>query len=334
MAERSTISQAVQIGVESTPGTAVAADMRLGSIGINLAPKVEVNSQRPTGQKYSNLEVLGKEWSEAQLEGSPVYTELPYLFSSVMSAGSVAVIMDDVTDTTGRTWTFNSSVFDADTPTTYTVEQGSSVRAHRATNIIVSDATLNFSRGEVTVEGTALGRLIEDNITLTASPTTLSQIPVRPSEVTFYLDDTAAGLGGTKLTRALSGSFELTGRFGPLWIVDAAETSFATTVETEPSCMFKIMQEADAQGMESLTAMRNGATKFLRIEAVGPTIYDVNPVLVQHRLRIDVAGQVREVGEFSDEDGVYAIEWTFGSVADPTWGKAFTAEVVTTTTAL
>lgn len=334
MAERSTISQAVQIGVETTPGTAVAANKRLGSIGFNLAPKVEINAQRPIGQKYANLQILGKEWSEASLEGAPAYTELPYIFSSLMSAATITSIMDGATDTTGRTWAFDSNAFGADTPKTYTVEQGSSVRAHRASNVIISDATLNFSRSEVTIEGTAIAKAIEDNVSLTAAPTMLAQIPVRPTEVSFYLDDTAASLGGTKLTRALSGSFELSSRFGPLWVVDAAQSSFVTTIETEPGCTFKIMQEADAQGMESLTSMRNGETKFLRIEAIGPIVYDENAVLVRHRLRLDVAGQVSDVSEFSDEDGVYAIEWTFGAVVDPTWTKAFHAEVVTTTAAL
>lgn len=334
MAERSTISQAVQIGVESTPGTAVAANKRLGSIGFNLAPKVEINSQRPIGQKYANLQILGKEWSEAAIEGAPAYTELIYVFSSLMSAGAVTTIMDGATDTLGRTWAFNSNAFGADTPKTYTVEQGSSVRAHRAANVIIADSTFNFSRSEVTIEGTAIAKAIEDNVSLTASPTMLPQIPVRPTEVSFYLDDDAASLGTTKLTRALSGSFELSSRFGPLWVVDAAQSSFVTTIETEPSCEFKLMQEADAQGMESLLAMRNGATKFLRIEAIGPIIYDANSVLVNHRLRIDVAGQVSDVSDFSDEDGVYAIEWTFGSVVDSTWTKAFMAEVTTTTAAL
>ena len=334
MAERSTISQAVQIGVETTPGTAVAANKRLGSIGFNLAPKVETNAQRPIGQKYANLQILGKEWSEAALEGAPAYTELPYLLSSLMSTATITTIMDGATDTLGRRWVFNSNAFGADTPKTFTVEQGSSVRAHRASNVIISDTTFNFSRTEVTLEGTAIARALEDGITLTSSPTQLAQIPVRPTEVTFYLDDEAADLGTTKLTRALSGSFELSSRFGPLWVVDASQPSFVTTVETEPSCEFKLMQEADAQGMANLTAMRAGATKFLRNEAKGPVIYDDNAVLVEHRLRIDVAGQVSDVGEFSDEDGVYAIEWTFGSVVDSTWGKAFTAEVVTTTAAL
>jgi hypothetical protein len=333
VAERSTISQAVQIGVETTPGTAVAANKRLGSIGFNLAPKVETNAQRPIGQKYANLQILGKEWSEASLEGAPCYTELPYVFSSLMSTATVVNIMDTATDTLGRKWTFNSNAFGADTPKTFTVEQGSSVRAHRASNVIISDLTTNFSREEVTLEGTAIARALEDGVTLTSSPTQLAQVPVRPTEVTFYLDDTAAGLGTTKLTRALSGSFELSSRFGPLWVVDAAQSSFVTTIETEPTCQFTLMQEADTQGMANLTSLRAGTTKFLRIEAVGPTIY-TGAVTVKHQLRIDVAGQVSDVGEFSDEDGVYAIEWTFGSVVDPTWGKAFTAEVITTTSTL
>lgn len=333
MAERATIAQAVQIGVETTPGTAVACNRRLGSIGFNIGPKVETNAQRPIGQKYSNLQILGKEWSEASIEGAPAYTELPYLFSSLFSTGTVTSVMDASTDTMGRKWVFDSNAFGADTPKTFTVEQGSSVRAHRAANLIISDATFNFSREEVTLEGTAIGRALEDNITLTSSPTMLPQVPVRPTEVTFYLDNTAAGLGTTKLTRALSGSFELSSRFGPLWVVDASLPSFVTTIETEPTAQFTLMQEADAQGMASLAALRAGTTKFLRIEAVGPQIYS-GGVQVFHKFTLDVAGQVSDVGEFSDEDGVYAIEFTFGSIVDSTWGKAFHAEVITTTSAL
>jgi hypothetical protein len=333
VAERSTISQAVQIGVETTPGTAVAANKRLGSIGFNLAPKVESNAQRPIGQKYANLQILGKEWSEAALEGAPAYTELPYILSSLMSAGTASAITQGATPTGATSWAFTSNAFGADTPKTFTVEQGSSVRAHRAANVIISDATFTFSREEVTVEGTAIARALEDGITLTSTPTMLPQVPVRPTEVTFYLDDTAAELGTTKLTRAISASFELSSRFGPLWVVDASLPSFATTIETEPTCQFTIMQEANAEGMESLATMRSGGTKFLRIEAVGPMIFDGTPD-VFHKWTLDVAGQVSEPSEFSDEDGVYAIEWTFGSIVDPTWGKAFSSTVVTTTSAL
>lgn len=333
MPERSTISQSVQLGVETTPGTAVAASKRLGSIGFSIAPQTEIASRRPIGQKYPSLQVLGKEWSEADIEGGPVYTELPYLFASLLSTPTVTQIMDGATATGAYRWTFNSTSFGDDAPKTFTLEQGSSSRAHRVTNGIISELSFEWSREEIELGGTLLARAIQDGISLTASPTSLDQIPVKPTDLSIYLDGSSAALGTTKMLRALSGEFSLSDRYVPLWVVDRAISSFATTIEGEPELEFSLTQMADAQGMESLTAMRNGETRFLRIEAVGPSIYaGASPQT--HRLRIDVAGQVSEVGEFSDEDGVYAIEWTFGGVSDPTWGKALSVEVITTTAAL
>ncbi len=120
----------------------------------------------------------------------------------------------------------------------------------------------------------------------------------------------------------------------PLWVVDRAQRSFATTIEGEPEVMFSLTQQADAQGMESLLAMRNGETRFLRLEAVGPIIYGTGSTAVRHALIIDMAGQVSEPQEFSDEDGVYGIGWEFGVVHNPTWGRAYRVEVVTTLAAL
>jgi hypothetical protein len=333
VAERATIAQTCQIGLETTPGTAVAAGKRLGSIGFTLAPTIETNPQRPMGQKYANLQILGKEWTTAAVEGAPVYTELPYLLSSVMStATSVAQIMDGGTPTGAYTWIFDSNAFGDDSPKTYTVEQGSSVRAARAAGLILSDLTINFDRSEVTLEGEAYGKALEDGITMTASPTQLPQVPVRPTEVSVYADTTAAGLGTTKLVRALGGSFKLASRFSPLWVVDAAQASYVASVETEPDLEMTLMQVADSEGMANLTSLRAGTTRFFRIEAVGPTIYATTNV--KHRLRIDVAAQVKDVSEPSDEDGVYAIEWTLGGVVDPTWAKALRVELITTTSAL
>lgn len=333
MAERSTISQSVQIGVEATPGTAVAAARRLGSLGFSVGVQTEIARRRPTGQKYSSNEVLGKEWSEADLEGGPVYTELPYIFASLLSAPTVTQIMDGTTATGAYRWVFDSASFGEDAPKTFTLEQGSAARAHRLTNGIISDFDLSWGREEVEIGGTLFGRAIEDGITLTANPTQLDQIPVKPTDLSVYLDTTAAGLGGTKLLRALSGEVSLGSRFMPLWVVDRAQPSFVSTIEGEPELEFTLTQMADAQGMANLVALRDGATRFLRLEAVGPVIY-TGATTVRHSMTIDIAGQVSEVGEFSDEDGVYAVEWTFGGVHNPAWGKALHVEVVTSTSVL
>ncbi len=336
MAERSTITQSVQIGVEVTPGTPVAATKRLGSMGFNMGPQTDFTALRPIGQKYASLQILGKEWAEADLDGSPVYTELPYAFASFINSPTVSQIMDGSTASGAYLWTFQSNTYGDDSPKTFTVEQGSSFRAHRVSNCILTEYSMQWSREEIELSGTWLARAIEDGITLTSNPTMLPQIPVKPADLSVYLDEDSADLGTTKMTRVLKGEFSVEDRFAPLWVVDAEQTSFVNTVEGEPTVEFKMTQMADAQAMANLVKMRGGVTAFLRLEGIGPVIYTAADPAdnIHHRMTLDFAGQVSDVSSFDDEDGVYAIEWTFSAVHDPTWGKAFKAEVVTTTQAL
>lgn len=336
MAERSSITQSVQIGVESTPGTPVAANKRLGSLGFNIGPSTEFSDLRPIGQKYPSLAILGKEWATAELEGSPVYTELPYAFASLINSPVVVPVMDGSTSTGATKWTFTSNTFGDDSPKTFTVEQGSNFRAHRVSNAILTEFGMEWGREEIELSGEWLATALEDGITMTSSPTQLPQIPVKPADLSVYLDTTAAGLGTTKLTRVLKGEFNVEDRFAPLWVVDAAEPSFVATVEDEPTVEFKMTMMANEEAMNNLVRMRGGVTSFLRLGAVGPVIYTPSGPgdPIRHSMKIDVAGQVSDVSPFDNEDGVYGIEFTFKAVHDPTWGKAFQAEVVTTTATL
>src|SRR5262245_37804271 len=289
MAERSSISQAVQIGVETTPGTAVAANKRMGSMGFELGPALDTSPLRPEGQKYATLVIVGKEWSEGKLSGMPVYTELPYAFSSVMSAATVTAIQDGASPTGAAKWPFEPSTFNADNPKTFTVEQGSAVRAHRLVGALIKSYSWKFGRDKIELDGELFGKSIEDGITMTSSPTLLPQVPVRPAELSFYIDDASADLGDTKMLRTLKGEFSISDRYDPLWVVDAAQTSYAATVEVEPTVELKVTQEANAQGMEQLTAMRAGGTAFMRLEAVGPNIYTGSggsPLIVNHQVTI------------------------------------------------
>lgn len=335
IAERSSITQASQIGVETTPGTLVAAPKRLGSMGFEIGPKIKSSSLQPDGQKYPTLQILGQEWTEGKISGMPVYTELPYALAGLTSAPTVAQIMDSAIPTGAYRWTFNSAVYADDTPKTYTIEQGSTFRAHRFGNALFPEYGWKFDREKIELDGKVLGKAIEDAITLTATPTLLPQVPCRPTEMSFYMDTASANLGNTKMLRTLSGDWKLSDRFAPLWVVDAAQGSFVNTVEDDPKLKFKVKQMADSQAMANLTAMRAGATVFMRLRTVGPQIYtSATPLTLNHQFTLDVAGQIEDVDTFSNQDGVYAIEWTFNSIVDPTWGKAFTMEVITTTATL
>lgn len=324
MAERSTVTQVVQIGIEATPGTAVAASKRLGSFSIE--PKVESNVEtfRPIGVKYPTVQALNQEWASAKINSEgPAYDELQYLLSSVLTTATVAQVMDGATGTGVYEWTFDPSSTSDDVPKTYTVEQGSSVRAQKFSYAIVTDFSLDLTRDDTKADGTILGRSITDGIVLTTYvPGTfaLPLVPILPSQIAVYLDTTSAGLGGTRLTRVKSAQLKVGNRYRAAWFLDNSQASFVGTVEDVPDATLEIMVEADAAGMALLAYLRNGATAYVRLEANGPNVY-TGGISAGYRLWWDLATKFQDVGEYSDEDGVYAIKFTLAAAHDPAWGS-------------
>lgn len=326
MSERTTITQVTQIGVESTPGQEANASKLLQAISIEPSIQAEVQTYRPAGGKFVTVGALGKEWTEASISGPATYTDLTYLLASILSYA------DPVQQgaTAAYLWTFSPAHLAEDTIKTYTVERGSSLRAGRFTHGIVSELGLSFSRESVEVSGSMLGQQYQDGITMTATPTAVALQPVLPTEVSVYIDPSAADLGTTQLERAFQAEWKVGNRFAPLWPLDASVNSFAATVETAPEATLSLTVEADAEGMGPLSAMRTGTKQFVRIEAVGPVIATPHT----WKLTLDLCGLVSEVGEFSDEDGVYAVQWTFTGAYDATWTKALQVQLSNTLSAL
>lgn len=328
MPERASLTQSVQVGVESVPGTPVAANKQFQSIGIEPAVSMEPQRFRAMGSKFATIIVPGKEWVEADLSGIMSYSELLHVFSSVLKAPGAPVTVDG----SGRKWTFSPAYNAEDTVKTFTVEQGGAVRAHSFAYGLVTDLELTLNRNETTVGGTMIGQRISDGITMTGTPTALPQVPVIPNEIDVYLDTTSGGLGSTKLVRVLEATINISSRFNPVWVLNSANNSYVAHVEVEPTCEIVLLVEADAEGMGFLTQMRGGTTKFMRIKCLSPTL--AGDTTEKYSLTWDAAVKVREVGDFSDEDGVYAVEWTLEQVYDAAWGKAFTVDLVNKETAL
>ena len=323
MTDRATLNQVTQIGVEATPGTSVSATKRLPALSITPGIQTAINSFKPVGGKFNTVGALGKEWVEASYEGPLCYNHLTFLLASLLTADEPA--RQDVT--AAYKWEFAPAQNDMDAPLTFTVEQGSAVRAGKFTYGLVNGFTLEIDREAANVSGTMIGQAYQDGITMTASNVKDVPVqPVQPTEIDVYLDSTAAGVGSTKLTRVLSLSIEVADRYAPVWTLNSAVDGFAAHVESAPTATITMLMEADAAGMGLLTAMRAGAKRFLRLKATGPVIAGT----YAYSLTWDMGVLVREVGEFSDEDGVYAIEWTFDVAYDTTWGKAMQIELINT----
>ena len=321
---RATSFQTTQIGVEVTPGTAVSANRALVATNFSPGSKVNINTFKPKGTKFPTLAILGKEWVEVKIDGTLTYDEIVYLLSSVITG---------VTPTgTGaaKTWVFLPNSNGPDNPKTFTVEQGSGSLAHRFTHGLVTALSLDFSRSEIAMDGSMLGKALNESVTMSAGATSLEGRVVSPTHVSYYIADTYNGLATAQPLDVVRVSWAIQDRFNPIWVLNREKPSFSTFVESDPKIEMKVKMEASGVGLNLYQTMRNGDTRFMRIEAIGAEI-DTG---VNEKLVIDTAVKVSDVSDFSDEDGLFAIEWTFTGVHDPIWGKATEITVVNEVSAL
>jgi hypothetical protein len=336
MPDRSTVSQTVQIGVETTYGTSVPASKLLRSISIEPGIQTNVDVFRAMGVKYPSVAVQGREWVQARISGSPTFDEIIYLLSSCVASSTGVVV-----GTSGAfKWDFNPSSTAPDAYKSFTVEHGSSVRNDKFSGGVVTNLGMTVTRERVDLTGQMIGqRLDNSNPGMTATPTGIPLVPIAARYFDVFSDDTSVGLGTTKLTRPLSFGWALDNRFGAVWAIDSSQSSFAALVETVPRFQIRLMVEADAVGMGFLDTLRLGSTKFLRLKTAitganaTPAIVGAVPA-ANYNFTADFAAKVSAIANFSDQGGVYAVEYTFDVVDDTTWGKAFTMSVTNGTTAL
>lgn len=153
MSEIASVFQSVRIGVETTPGTAVACDKLLRSIGIAMKIEAEVETFTPVGSKYAALSVLGKEWSSGSLEGKPTYDELTYVFAGIVGN------MVTTNPTTGvYEHVFVARNRAADVIKTFSVERGSDRYWWKSAYGLVTELGLEFSRSGIELSGAMMAR--------------------------------------------------------------------------------------------------------------------------------------------------------------------------------
>lgn len=318
-----TVYQGIQIGVESTPGTPVAANKKLLSVTMKPSPQTETSPFRAMGNKYASFVSLNKEWTSINIDGQPTFNEIVYLLSGLMHYASPV----QQGSTAAYKWTFVSNTSSADIGKSFTIEQGDADRAWRVAGARISGLTFDFGRNEVRVSGNGVGEQLETGITLTASPTALSPAPILPTMLKFYTADTQAGLAGASaLGNSFSMQWSLTDKFGLAWPVGQD----AVAVEGEPNASGKIVLATDTAGLGLIATLRAASTKWFRIEATGGLI--ATPYY--QKLTIDFPAQIEAVGDPSDTDNVYTVEYGLKPIHDATWGKSVNIEVITNLSAL
>lgn len=326
MPERASVFQQCQVGLESTPGTAVAANRLLTSLDIQPTPAITVDMFRPQGNKFPTVAASGKDQVTARVVGKPTYTEMAYVLSGLFGAATITGPNGDG----AYTWVWNPASSGPDAFTSLTVQRGSSVQAEQFTHGLFASLGLQFDRDRSDLTGSMIGRSQTTGITLTATPTAIALVPMLPKEMSVFVDTTSAGLGTTRLGRLLSANLTFGDKYQGLWTVDSTQSSFVSVVEQAPNATFEVLLEADAAGMAFLAAVRDGSTRFVRLRSIGPLIAGAS----SYTWTLDMAAKFGSPRGYEDSNGVYAIRLVWSLVHDATWTRALTSTLISTISAL
>lgn len=314
MVDRAKILESVQIGLEVTEGTAVAAPTTIRSTSIETKIGGAAEFFRPDGRRFNTLSTLNQEWTTFALNGKGTYTELCYLLP--MMFGNPSPTNTGVAVKT-RTYTMSDTAYLS--PVTATIMKGGSVRAQKLAGALLTDLTMMYSRKSgVTFTGSGIGRLFTDAITMTGSPSDVTLVPIIGKQLDCYIDATAANLGVTKLTRAFSLEMAMTGVYGPVWAINSAETSYGGHVDLGPATSVKFTLEADSTGMAYLTQFRAGTLMFIRVQGTGADVESSFPYSIKH----DVCINIKTAEPDTDEDGVTTVVYEGELIQDTTWTKS------------
>lgn len=335
MVERLSEAQRVQIGVESTPGVAVPADILLTSASMMLTPDQAYDIFGPTGLMFNTISSLNTETSGGDLDGRATFTELVYFLATAIGP---PVITTPPGATTARQWEFVANPTGPNNPPTLTVERGDATIAERAVGVRLVELGMDVGDDGATLSGALLGKAVETGVTLTAGPTSVPLVPVFRGMFSVFMDPPAASevlndaaFGTTKLTRVRAFTWGVGGRFSPFFALDAANGAGpATTIERKGEWEGEITLMRNAAGMALLGNARAGDFRLLRVEAVGGLIETGH----NYRLIIDQAIKITGGGETEEDEGAEVTTYTYEPMYLEAWDKALRIRVVNTLTAL
>lgn len=264
------VHQILQIGKETTFGTAASANRQIFSLLADLDPQIPVQKVMSSGSSAPTGVVVAKEFTKVGLKGEAAFDDLLYIWDCHLKA---ATISTPGGGTLTRKWLYTPSTTSIDTINSLTVQYGnSSINASEVAGVQWDSVELDFKPSKsIDVKIDGYGKAITDGATLTASPTAVSLRTMSPRSIDFYIDTTAGGIGGTQVKPAEC-KFMIKDRFTPFYALNSSETSFEVNVVKSLSPSMQMVLPHDSYSNTLFTGLRAGTTYYAQIKVVGDLI--------------------------------------------------------------
>ncbi|MBI1756202.1 MAG: hypothetical protein HYR64_03745 [Fimbriimonas ginsengisoli] len=319
MADRFTLTQGVQIGKESTHGTAVPATMRLKAATLAPRPMGAFKEYRPQGLKRKAVSALAKEWTEANLSGLANYTELGILLESLVGNRATTAEAGGVYE---HAWISNRQ--EPDAMATLTCEIGSADGCERFAYGLVSALGFKMTRDDVEISGHLYGGKLQtstlDSISLTQGPNEVQTITLTgsPSAGSFTLsfneattapiDHAASGSTMQSALEALS-----TVGSGNVQVTGASGGPYTATFVGALGHRAVALLEADGSGL-------TGGGVSVALTTQGGLTEHANAPLLPGDVNLYLADSPSALGGGGTQMlRAFDASWSFGERAKPFW---------------
>lgn len=324
MAGRATVNRQVQIGVESTPGTPVAANKSLPSLSLYLTRNLETKDYRSQGFKPNTASQIIKDHGMGRVTGPLNYTEIIYPLNSLVTG----VITTPGGGTTSRDHTFTPASVGADAFKTFTIQEGDASAATQMAYSVFAEFGLNADNSTAEISGSLVG-MTPTTTTLTGSPTSIALLPVNIREIDLWMDPTFAAIGTTKVSDHLGSSFNISNKYGLKWVLNTANTSFKDIVELAPSLTFSFTTEHNAQSRTLYDSVSTNPVQYFRFQATGPII----EAAIRYKFQLNAGVNIKATEQI-DSEGVWGYKYDCAPVYTSTFPGAWSVVVTNTLTGL
>ena len=298
MRSRATIYQGIQIGIESTPGTAVACAKRLLGLEVTLNPQIPVKTAKNQGAKGAVGTQRGLEHTEGSVSGALDFNTLHYMLTLLFGAAT------DSLDGTVDIHTWAPSALAPLTPKTATIEQGSSVGAEKVAFALMTELVIKWSKEDASLDGALIANEYQRNITMTATPTEVAAVPVNPAAIGVYIS--LDGNTYTLLEDTIDGEFKMSGLWAPSFHVNDTLESFDRVAEQQPEFGMTLTVEDGTETDDFMSHLYAGQKIWLGFKAVGPEITTGKNYQIKAYMPVYVV-----TPDFGDKDSVFGSTFQF-----------------------
>jgi hypothetical protein len=306
----------VQLGTESTFGTAVTPTVKLGLVDkITIIPNVKIDTlpDKRGSLQPGYVDVIALHDGKAKITGAATYQDLPYWLDSIFGIATPTGPTNFVRSYTGPTSA-------AQTRRMMTLVKGQTGAVAKLTSGIVDTLTLSCDKnGVMQYEASMIGKQVSDGTLAVLSDRVLD--PIRGSDFSIAVDTWAGTIGATLLTGLIWYSWNLAIKsnvnnqpgLGSIYPVKTREAAW--------SVVLKVKMELEATAAALITAYLSAVVTQRQIRIKATT--GVSAVA-----QFDVAGTYKKIGDLhTDTDGVVSVEFEIDGLYNPTLGNSIAASV-------